>query len=122
MSHEISIASLLLLSSASGATAQSLPLFLSAPALPVTDCGRLDGSFAFPGSASCVRFGGSVWAGATLGRAAPLALAPTLPAGRVVEAGKTALSSPRLQARLSVDARTETVYGPIRAYVSIRTR
>ena len=122
MSHGILIASLLLLVGASGATAQSLPLFLSAPALPVTDCGGLGRSFALPGSASCVRIGGSVWAGATLGRATRLALSPVQPADRIIGPGKVALSPPRLQSRLSLDVRADTAYGPIRAYVSIRAR
>ena len=120
MSHGIPIASLLLLVGASSATAQSLPLFLFAPALPVIDCGRLNTAFALPGSATCVRVGGSVWAGATLGRATPLAVSPVPPADRIVGPGRIALSPTRLKSRLSFDARTDTAYGPIRAYVSIR--
>ena len=122
MRHEMPIAALLLLVGAPGATAQNLPLFLSAPELPVTDCGSHRASFALSGSASCVSVGGSVWAGATLGRAAPLAMPPVPPTGRIVEPGKIALPPTRPQARLSVDARTDTAYGPIRAYVSIRAR
>ncbi len=90
--------------------------------MPVSDCDRLSGSLAVSGSATCISVGGSVWAGATLGRVTPLTIPPTPPAGRVVESGKTAISTTRLQARLSFDARTDTAYGPIRAYVSIRAR
>ena len=121
VSHAFSIAALLVLMGVSSATAQGLPIFLSAPALP-NDCGRLDASFALPGSASCVRFGGSVWASASFARATPMVVPPAPPAGRGVEAGRVALSSQRLQARLSFDARTDTSYGPVRAYVSIRAR
>ena len=121
VSHEFSIASLFLLMGAPSATAQSLPIFLSAPAVQ-NDCGRPAASFALPGSASCVRVGGSVWAAATFARVTPMAVTPAPPAGRVVEGRSIARSSQRLQARVSFDARTETPYGPIRAYVSVRAR
>ena len=121
MSYELPIASLFLLMGAASATAQNLPIFLAAPAVQ-NDCGRPAASSALPGSAFCIRVGGSVWAGATLARVTPMALPLLVPAGRADEAGGFARSSQRLQARVSFDARAETSYGPIRAYVSVRAR
>lgn len=87
-----------------------------APAGPAEVCG-LRGGLDLPDTRSCPRIGGSVMAEAagTAGRAP--SIVPAVP-GRS-DRGATAF---RPRGRVDVDVRTDTPFGPARAFVSVETR
>ena len=86
-------------------------------------CGLAGGGFILPGTDGCLRIGGfaraeAAWTTASQvhalqAPAAPRALTPAASLGR---------SAIGADARLSADLRLPTEFGPVRAYVSLRSR
>lgn len=107
----------------SGAAAETLPTFLSVPAPgSMATCGAVGRGVLLPGTDTCLRVGGEVWADVTAGPAAALQLAPVPAAPLPAPVHRSAAVSLRPEGRLSVDARTETAYGPMRVYLSVKSR
>ena len=97
-----------------------LALLRTAQAEPLTiACGPGSGAFQLANSDTCLRFGGSVAAEFSGRAAAPnsFSLGASRPTG--VQSAAP-LTSSRIATRLSVDVRSQTEFGPVRAYVSLR--
>ena len=88
-------------------------LLLSVDGASALPCGP--GGLALPGTTTCLRLGGVVRAEAAT-RAAPAIVAPAPDGGR----GRS-VATLRAGARVDLDARTPTPYGPLRAYMAVRT-
>jgi hypothetical protein len=73
------------------------------------------GGFILPGSETCLRLGGAVRQDDTLRTGRGADLSPTKAGGRsLIASGSTA--------RVTLDARTPTTLGPVRVYMSVRSR
>ncbi|RYC32456.1 porin [Lichenibacterium minor] len=86
-------------------------LLASAGGASAAPCGA--GELALPGTATCLRLGGVVRAEAQAGRGA----APIVPDG----GRRRDAAASRAGARVDLDIRAPTAYGPLRGYVAIGT-
>ncbi len=106
--------------SAAGAEAASLPTFLTMPVQSLAGCGASGQGFEIPGSSTCLRINGEVWSDVTVGHPAFLSASPALPKTFTRATPSSMVSRMHAGAYVSVDARTQTELGPIRAFMSYK--
>ncbi len=99
----------------SPAGAADLPTFLGVSPPAGAGCGA--GALVVPGTSTCLRLDGEVWADLTLARPVLAAGPGPTPASRTPD-----ISSLRSQGYLGIDTRTPTAMGMVRTYVSIRAK
>ena len=102
------------------AWAADLPTFLTLPARQAAACG-LEQGIELPGTSACLRIDGAVRAEVSIGPSAPLGVfSVSNPTPLTIR--QTAGPALRTEGIVSVDARAQTAFGPVRAYLSYRTR